>query len=155
MLGGREHGHIHSDFRNDANSGKGLDTRHRHNKVELRKILFCKGKNKRFQVGFANIKAVHVGPDNAELFSLFDTQFSVHGSKDFFIGCFHAFGTKCGNIGNFLCWVLQQSGCDRSSCFTEHVREHVVQFDVGNRQAVLSTVLFAGGEVCELPAIAN
>lgn len=28
MLRGGKHGHIHSDFRNDANSGKGLDTRH-------------------------------------------------------------------------------------------------------------------------------
>ncbi len=40
MLGGRKHGHIHSDFGNDANSGIRLDTRHRHNKIELWTILF-------------------------------------------------------------------------------------------------------------------
>ena len=45
MLGGREHGHIHSDFRDDTDSGIGLDTRHRHNKVKLRKILLGKGKD--------------------------------------------------------------------------------------------------------------
>lgn len=41
MLGGGKHEHVHSNFGNDANCGKGLDTRHRHNKVELRKIFFA------------------------------------------------------------------------------------------------------------------
>lgn len=39
MLRGGEHGHIHSDLRNDVGSGKGLDTRRIHNKIELRKVL--------------------------------------------------------------------------------------------------------------------
>ena len=39
MLRGWEHRHIHSDFRDNADSGKGLDTWCRHNKVKLRKIL--------------------------------------------------------------------------------------------------------------------
>ena len=39
MLRGGEHGHIHSDFRDNADSGKGLDTRSRHNKAQLRKIF--------------------------------------------------------------------------------------------------------------------
>ena len=121
MLGGREHGHIHSDFRDDANRGKGLDTRHRHNKIELRKILFRKGKNKRFQVGFADVEAVHVEPDNTKLLSLLNTQFSVHGSKDFLVGGFHAFGTEAGNIRDFLCGVFQQASRDSGSSFAEHV----------------------------------
>ena len=50
MLRGGEHGHIHSDFRNDANSGKGLDTRRRHNKVKLRKIFLSSGQNQGFQI---------------------------------------------------------------------------------------------------------
>ena len=43
VLRGGEHGHIQSDFRNDADSGKGLDTRYRHNKVELGKMLLSSG----------------------------------------------------------------------------------------------------------------
>ena len=39
MLRGGKHGHIHSNFRNDADRGKGLDTRYRYNKIKLRKIL--------------------------------------------------------------------------------------------------------------------
>ena len=35
MLRGGEHGHIHSDFRDNANRGKGLDTRHRHTTIHL------------------------------------------------------------------------------------------------------------------------
>lgn len=35
MLGEGEHRHIHSDFREDADGGKGLDTWRRHNKIEL------------------------------------------------------------------------------------------------------------------------
>ena len=34
VLRGGEHGHIHSDFRDNSDCGKGLDTRRRHNKVE-------------------------------------------------------------------------------------------------------------------------
>ena len=33
MFRSREHGYIHADFRDSSDSGKGLDTRHRHNKV--------------------------------------------------------------------------------------------------------------------------
>ena len=43
ILRGGEHGHIHSNFRNDIGSSKGLDVRYRRNKVELRKIFFSSG----------------------------------------------------------------------------------------------------------------
>ena len=39
MLRGGKHGHIHSNLRNDANCGKGLDTRRCHNKTQLGKVL--------------------------------------------------------------------------------------------------------------------
>lgn len=69
MLRGGEHGHIHSNFRNNANCGKGLDTRSRHNKIQLRKILFGSIQDQGFQIGFAEFKSSHVGTDDAELFS--------------------------------------------------------------------------------------
>ena len=113
MLRGGEHGHIHSNFRDDADSGKGLDTRHRHNKAQLRKIFLSGRQDQRLQIKLAQFKAVHVGTDDAELFSLFFTHLSVHGGKHLFIGCFHAFGSKCGNICDLFCWVLQDFGRDR------------------------------------------
>ena len=61
MLRGGEHGHIHSDFRDNADSGKGLDTRSRHNKAQLRKIFFGGGQNQGIQIDPAQFKAVHVG----------------------------------------------------------------------------------------------
>ena len=88
VLGGREHGHIHADFRDNADSGKGLNTRHRHNKLELSKLILSNRKDNRFQIGFADFKSIHVRTDNAELFSLFDTHFSVHSGKDLFVSCF-------------------------------------------------------------------
>ena len=57
MLRGGEHGYIHSDFRDDADSSKGVDTRRRHNKVEFRKIFLGNGQEKGFQIEFAQIKA--------------------------------------------------------------------------------------------------
>ena len=34
MFRGGKHGHIHSDFKDDADYGKGLDTQHRRNKIK-------------------------------------------------------------------------------------------------------------------------
>ena len=102
MLGGREHGHIHSDLRDDADSCKKLHIRHRHNKVELRKELLGNRKEKRFQIGFTEVEAVHIRTDNAELFSLFGTQLSVYGGQHFLISNFHAFSAKSGNNGDPL-----------------------------------------------------
>ena len=50
MLRGGKHGHIRSNFRNDADCGKGLDTQHRHNKVKLRKVFLSSSQNQRFQI---------------------------------------------------------------------------------------------------------
>ena len=133
MLRGGKHGHIHSDFRNDADCGKGLDTRHRHNKFELRKIILGSGQNQRFQIGLAQFKAVHVGTDDAELFSLFSTHLSVYGSKNFFVSCFHMLRAKAGSIRDFCRGVFQNPGRDCRGGFTKHVREHIIQFEIGDR----------------------
>ena len=56
MLRGWEHGHINADFRNDTDCGKGFDTRHRQNKIDLRKIFLCGSKDKRLQIQLAQFK---------------------------------------------------------------------------------------------------
>lgn len=140
MLRGREHGHIYSNFRNNADCGKGLDTRRRHNKAQLRKVFLCGSKDKGFKVQLAQFKITHVGTDDAKLFSLLGTHLSVHGGKHLFIGCFHALGSEAGNIRDFLRGVLQNPDRNRRRCFTKYIREHIVQFEVGNSQAVLCPV---------------
>ena len=102
MLRGGKHGHIHSNFGNDADSGKGLDTRHRHNKVELRKILFSSGQNQRFQIEFAQFKAVHVGTDDAEFFGLFHTHLSVRSGLDFLNWCFDSLVEEWSYMKGFV-----------------------------------------------------
>ena len=102
MLRGGKHGHIHSDFRNDADRGKGSDTRRRYNKVKLRKVFLSSSQNQRFQIERAQFKTVHVGTDDAELFSLFSTHLSVHGSKHLVIGRFHTVRSKGRNIRKFF-----------------------------------------------------
>ena len=113
-----------SNFRDDANSSKGLDTRRRHNKVELRKIFFSSCENQRFQIEFAQFKTVHVGTDDTELFRLFFTHLSVHGGEHLFIGRFHAFGSEAGNIRNFLRWIFQDTGSDCEAALRKHPRRH-------------------------------
>lgn len=44
---------------------------------------------------------------------------------------------------------------DGTCGFAEHVREHIVEFQVGNGQTILSAVLFPGEHIAELGAIAN
>ena len=102
MLRGGKHGHIHSDFRNDADRGKGLDTRHRYNKVKLRKVFLSGCQNQRFQIKLTQLETIHVGTNDAELFSLFSTHLSVHGGKQLLIGRFHTVRSKGRNIRNFF-----------------------------------------------------
>ena len=155
MLRGGEHGHIHSNFRDNANSGKGLDTRSRHYKIKLWKILFSSSQNQRFQIKLAQFQTVHVGTDDAELFSLFGTHLSVYGGEDLLISRLHAFGTEAGDICNLLGWVVQQPRCNCGCGFAKDIRKYIVQFDVGNGKAILSTIFLASSEICELPAVAN
>ena len=121
MLRGGEHGHIHSNFRNDTDSSKGLDTRRRHNKVELRKIFLSSCQNQRFQIKFTQVEAIHVGTDDAELFSLFFTHRSVHRSEHLLVSSFHSLGAEVGNIRDFLCRVVQDSSGNCKGGLAEHI----------------------------------
>lgn len=153
MLQGGKYGHIHANFRNNANSGKELDTRSRHNKIKLRKVLLGNRQNQRIKIEFALFEAVHVGTDDAELFSLLGTHLSVHSGKDFLISRFHALGAETGNIGDFLGWLFKKPGRDCGSSFSKCIGKHVTLFDIGNSQAVLCSVFPTGGGVGEFPAI--
>lgn len=49
-------------------------------------MLLRRSQDQGFRIGFATLKAVHEGTNNAELFSLFGTHLSVHSGRDFLIG---------------------------------------------------------------------
>ena len=102
MLRGGKHGHIHSDFRNDADRGKGSDTRRRHNEVKLGKIFLSDGQDKRVQIGLAQFKAVHVGTDDAEFFGLFHTHLSVRSGLDFLNWCFDSLVEEWSYMKGFV-----------------------------------------------------
>ena len=94
-----------------------------------------------------------MGTDDAELFSLFFTHHPVHSSEDFLVSRFHVLGSEARNIRNFLHWIFQNTGSDCGGCLAEHIREHIVQFEIGDRQTVLRPVFLAGSKVGEFPAV--
>ena len=73
-----------------------------------------------------------MGTDDAELFSLFSSHLSVHGSKDFFIGGVHAFGAKDRHIRNRFVGLFKNAGCNSRSGFAKDIGENIVQLYVGN-----------------------
>ncbi len=143
MLRGGKHGHINTNLRENGDCGEGLDTRRCQNKVELSKVFLSSGQDQGFQILLTQVKAVHVGTDNAELFSLFDTHLPVHSGNYLLIRGFHPLGTKGRYVCDFLRWMIQQMGRNRGSGLAENVREYVVQLDIGNGKAVLRTIFFA------------
>lgn len=153
MHRGGEHRHICADFRDDAGSGKSLDTRSRCNDVDLREILLSGSQNQRLQVQFAQFQGIYVGTDDAELFSLFSTHLSVHSSLDLLHRGLDAFGEVRGYVKGFA--AFQQPGCNSGGRFAKDIGKHIVQFDIGNCQTVLGTVLLPSGEVGQFPVIAH
>ena len=135
------------------NSGKGSDTRHCHNKVELRKILLSSCQNQRLQIGLAHFKAVHVRADDVELFSLFGAHLSVYSSKDVLVRSFHSLRSENRNICNFLGWIFKKPFRNCRSGLSKHVRKYIIQLNIGDGQTVLCSVFLAGSEVGELPTI--
>ena len=102
MLRCGKHGHIHSNFRNDADRGKGLDTRRRHNKIELGKVFLSGGQNQGFQIELAQFQSVHVGTDDAEFFGLFHTHLSVRSGLDFLNWCFDSLVEEWSYMKGFV-----------------------------------------------------
>ena len=119
----------------------------------MRKVLLIGSQNQRLQIGLAQFKAVHVGTDDAELFSLFGTHLSVYGSLDFLHWGFDILGKVLRHVKRLV--AFQQTGRDCGSGFAKDIRKHIVQLDVRNGKAILSTVLLTGSEVRELSVIAH
>lgn len=94
-----------------------------------------------------------MGTDDAELFSLFSTHLSVHSGLDLLHRSFDAFGEVWAHIKGFA--AFQQPGRDGGSRLAKDIGKYIVQFYVGNGQAVLGTVLFPCGEAGQFPIVAH
>jgi len=62
-----KHGHIHTDFRDDANGGKGEDTRYSANKLQLVSVLLGKSQDLGLQVGRAKCRFCYLTFANTDL----------------------------------------------------------------------------------------
>ena len=94
-----------------------------------------------------------MGTDDAELFSLFSTHLSIHSGPNLFNRGFDMLVKVRCNVKRLV--AFQQTGRDRGSCLVKDIRKHIVQFDVGNGQAVLCAVFLPGGEIGQLPMVAH
>ena len=93
--------------------------------------------------------------DDAELFSLFGTHLSVYSGKDFLVSGFHSLGSETRNIRDLYRWIFKNPCGDCGSGLSKHIREHIIQLNVGDGQAVLRTVFLTGGETGEFPTITH
>ena len=130
-----------------------MNTRSRCNKVNLWEIFLGGSQDQRLQVQLAQFQGIHVGTDDAELFSLLGTRLPVHSGLDFLHWSFNALGEIWGHIKGFA--AFQQPGRDGSSRLVKNIGEHIVQLDVGDCQAVLGTVFLSGGKIGQLPMVAH
>ena len=105
MLRGGKHRHIHSDFRDNADCGKGLDTRHRHNKTQLRKIFSAVARINDSKLSLHSWR-LSMWERIMRSFQPVQHTFLRPQQRHTFIGCFHAFGAESGNIRDFLRWIF-------------------------------------------------
>ena len=66
MFRRRKHGHIHTDFGDNGNSRKELDTRNGGNELYLGAELIRKRANEGFEIGLALVNGGKVRTNNAE-----------------------------------------------------------------------------------------
>ena len=130
-----------------------MDTRNGQEQFDLRQEFFSDDPYLGFEIFLAEFKTFHVRADNAELFSLLGAHDSVRGGLNFFGRSFELFGEIRLDVKGF--WTFEQAFRDGGSGFAEDVRKNVVQLDVGNGEAILGAVFFAGCVACQLKAIAH
>lgn len=99
-------------------------------------------------------KLVDVCEALAQLDSLLGGDGAVNSSLDFRDRCFSPRIYKRRNIKGFARMIQDIVG-NGTSRLSKDITENIIKFQVGNRQAVLGPVLFAGEHVGKFDAIAN
>lgn len=93
--------------------------------------------------------------DDAELFGLFRAGFTINGSKNFIIGCFHVFRSESRHIGEFFWWICEYVTDDVWWSPVEDISKCTLKFPVRNGKTVLYPILFSRCKVRKFCVITN
>ena len=99
-------------------------------------------------------KFINVSEALTKFDSLFGRDRPVNSSLDFRDRCFAARVYKKRDIKGFARMLEDITG-DRTCRLSKNITENNIKFQVGNRQAVLGAVLFAGEHIGKLETVAH
>ena len=154
VFGRLELAHISPDFCNHTNGSHGIgDTGDGKQQFDLAGIRFSKLKDELLQRIPKVIKIGDMFADDLVLFRLPGREGAIYGLLDFLWGSLAAPVKKRCDIKGFT-RMLQQLTDNGGRALAEHVTEHVIQFEVGDRETVLGTVLLSRGIPDELLIVA-
>ena len=144
MFRGGKDRHIQADFRDERNSchWRGRETGDGTNQLQLVWIRLCEPKDFGLYMISVFVELVDVLQALFELCSLFTGYRPVNGSLYLFNGVLTAPVKKRSHIELFA-GMLQNVLDDGTRRLSEHVRKHIIQFQVRNSETVLSTIFLA------------
>lgn len=156
ILGRREHGHINADFRDDGDSRHGIvvESRDGVNQVEGGCERGDEAVNFDFDFRTVLLKFIDMVETLTEFDSLLMGNSAVHSGLDLGDCGFTAPVNERRNV-KCLPGARQDILGDGTCGLSEHIREHIVELEVGHGETVLGAILFAGDHVGELHVIAN
>ena len=136
--------HVGTDFGNDSDgSERTADTRSSLKNGKFLLIGSGERKNEFFKLCFPGFKVFIMSFDYFELTCLFRSDISVNGITEFRQLLFQSFANNRFKVKGSICGIFQNLIQYRLSRFAEGVRDNVSQLDIGNRETVLQTILFA------------
>ena len=117
-------------------------------------VGFSQAKNLPFNIFSMRAYLLNVLQAFSELGSLFTGYGPVNGDLNLVQGMLAALVDERRDI-ELLAGMLQNIGDDGTRGFPEHVRKHIIKFEIGDGEAVQGTVLFAGQHIGELHAVTH
>ena len=100
-------------------------------------------KNEFFKLCFSGFKVFIMIFNDLEFASLFWSDKAVNGITKLWKFFLQTFINKRFKVKRSICGIFQKFIQYRLSRFAEGVRDNVSQLDIGNRETVLQTILFA------------
>ena len=136
--------HIGTDFGNNSDGSEvTADTRSGLKNGKFLLIGSGERKNEFFKLCFPGFKVFIMGLDHFEFAGLFRRDIAVNGVPELRELLFQTFVNKGFKVKGSICGIFQKFIQYRLSRFAEGVRNNVSQLDIGNRETVLQTILFA------------
>ena len=144
MFRRRESLHVGTNLGNDSDGSEvTADTR---SGLENGKFLLIgsgERKNEFFKLCFPGFQVFIMRFDHLKFTSLFRSDIAVNGIPEFRKFLFQTFVNERFKVKRSICGIFQKFIQYRLSRFAEGVRNNVSQLDIGNRETVLQTILFA------------